>query len=148
MSGVRTCPLSSGTPGTMYYPDLATLSLITCHSLSQLDHETVYDKGTKTQEARNLLKDVGKPLPVTQEVLQQITTLTVRHIYSDKINHILGEARALKWGQMKRKSTSRIPPDPDSHNVIRVNYQVYIQVNYDKLNAPPDPTNYGWTSRQ
>ena len=76
-----------------------------------------------------------------------MTTFTVRHIYNDKISKALGEARALKWGQMKIKSTFRIPLDLDSHNlhVTRVNYQVFIQLNYDKPDAPPDPTNHGWT---
>jgi len=111
--------------------------------------KTVYEKGTGTQEARNLLKDVGKTLPVTQEVLQQMATFTIRHIYNDTISKTLGEARARKWGEMKNKSTSRIPPDPDSHNlhVTRVNYQVYIQLNYDKPDAPPNPTNHGWTMK-
>ena len=111
----------------------------------------VYEKGTQTQEAVALshLKDVGKTLPVTQEVLQQMATFTIRHIYNDKISKTLGEARALKWGQMKNKSTSRIPPDLDSHNlrVTRVNYHVFIQLNYDKPDAPPDPTHHGWTLR-
>ena len=50
---------------------------------------------------------------------------------------------------MKNKSTSHIPPDPDSHNlhVTRVNYQVYIQLNYDKPDAAPNTTNHGWTMK-
>ena len=79
--------------------------------------KTVYEKGTQTQEALSHLKDAGKTLPVTQEVLQQMATFTIRHIYNDKISKTLGEASALKWGQMKNKSTSRIPPDLDSHSL-------------------------------
>ena len=79
-----------------------------------------------------------------------MATFTIRHIYNDAISKTLGEARALKWGQMKSKKTSRIPPDQDSHNLHmeRVNYRVHIQLNYDKSDIPPDPTNHGWTIKE
>jgi len=50
---------------------------------------------------------------------------------------------------MKRKSTSRIPPDLDSFklHVARVNYQTYIHIAFDKPDAPPQPTGHGWTLR-
>jgi len=48
---------------------------------------------------------------------------------------------------MKRKSTSRIPPDLISFklHVARVNYQTYIYLAFDKPDAPPQPTGHGWT---
>ena len=71
----------------------------------------VYVKDRHAQEAYIILKDVGKTLPVTHEGLQQMSTFTIIHIYNDKISKTLGEARTLKWSQMKGKSTSYIPPD-------------------------------------
>ena len=61
----------------------------------------------------------------------------------------MGEARAVKWKKWKKKSTSRLPPDNDSHilKVTRVNYQVYLFLNYDKPDAPPSPLNHGWTMK-
>ena len=55
----------------------------------------------------------------------------------------LAEARTNKWNAMKRKSTQRIPPDQESHDlkVTRVNYQVYTLRHY---HAPPSPLNHGW----
>ena len=54
---------------------------------------------------------------------------------------------ALKWEQMKGKSTSRIPPDLDSFklHVARVNYQTYIYLAFDKPDVPQQPTGHGWT---
>ena len=86
---------------------------------------------------------------MTQQVLDQMAHFTIRFIYNDKASKSLGDARALKWSQMKRKSTSRIPPDQDSHNlhVTRANYQVYVLLNYDSAAAPPSPINHGWTMK-
>ena len=63
-------------------------------------------------------------------------------MYNDKVSKSLGEAKALKWGQMKKKSTSRIPPDMDSFQlyVARVNYQTYLHLGFDKPDAPSSPT--------
>jgi len=40
----------------------------------------------------------------------------------------------------------RIPPDEDSHTqkVKRVNYQVYMLLNYSKPDAPPTPLHNEW----
>ena len=69
----------------------------------------VYAKGTDELEACNLLKDVGKTLPVTQEVLQQMTTFTLRHIYNYKVNMTLGESKLLNYDKPDA------PQDPISH---------------------------------
>ena len=52
------------------------------------------------------------------------------------------DARALKLSKMKRKSTLRIPPDQDSHElkVARVNYQVHMFLQYDKPDCPIPPS--------
>jgi len=72
--------------------------------------KTVYDKITKSQEACSLLQQIGKQLPVTNEVTDHLAHLNIttgsRILYNDKLSKSVGEARALKWGQMKRKSTS------------------------------------------
>ena len=69
----------------------------------------VYAKGTDELEACNLLKDVGKTLPVTQEVLQQMTTFTLRHIYNYKVNMTLGESKLLNYDKPDA------PQDPINH---------------------------------
>ena len=47
---------------------------------------------------------------------------------------------------MKRKSTLRLPPDRDSHDlkVTRGNYQTYILLNYDKVDPTESPVSHGW----
>lgn len=109
--------------------------------------KTVYDKGTSTEEARTLLAGVGKVLPVTTQICHDMAHFTIRYIYNDKVSKTLTDARALKWSQMKRKSTQRIPPDQDSHDlkVARVNYIVHVLLNYAKPDAPPSPLIHGWT---
>ena len=69
---------------------------------------------------------------MTNEVIDHLAHLTIRYMYNDKVSKSLGEAKALKWGQMKKKSTSRIPPDMDSFQlyVARVNYQTYLHLGF------------------
>ena len=63
---------------------------------------------------------------------------TIRYIYNDKQSMSLSAARAQKWSQPKKESTSKIPPDKDSHDakVARENYQVYILLNYERHETP------------
>ena len=108
---------------------------------------TIFDKGTSSDDARSLLSSIGKTLPVTQAVLDDVAMsrydmFTIRFIYNDKISKSLGEARARKWNQMKkRKSTLTQRPDRDSLDIKtnRVNYQTYLLMNYDQPCAPPSP---------
>jgi len=64
--------------------------------------KTVYDKISKSQEACSLLQQIGKQLPVTNEVTDHLAHLNIRYLYNEKLSKSVGEARALKWGQMKR----------------------------------------------
>ena len=68
----------------------------------------------------------------------------------DKSSKTLAEARAKKWEGMKRKSTLRIPPDTDSHNlkVTRANYQAFIMLNFMNPDAPSSPLQHGWSLRE
>ena len=79
--------------------------------------------------------------------MEDLEKFTIKFIYNDKHSKRLAEARALKWKIMKKKSTQRLPPDPDSFNLRaqRVNYQSYIFTNYMVKDAPPSPISYGWT---
>ena len=72
--------------------------------------------------------------------------MCVHTLYNDKISKSLGEARAKKWSMMKRKSTASLPPDEDSYclRALRVAYQVYVWLHFDKPDAPPSPLKYGW----
>lgn len=108
---------------------------------------TVFNSVQRSQEAKDLLTRIGKSLPITEEVEQNMTQFTIRHVYQDRISHTLGEARTSKWMKMKKKSTLRIPPDQDSHllKVKRVNYQVFLFYNYHSATVPPSPLGHGWT---
>ena len=46
--------------------------------------KTIYDNGTNTEIARGLLKEIGTILPVTEEILQNMSQFTIRFIYGDK----------------------------------------------------------------
>ena len=47
---------------------------------------------------------------------------------------------------MKKKVTSRMPPDSDSllHHTKRANYQAWILKHYDDPAQPPSPLEHGW----
>ena len=104
--------------------------------LDSLGHgkKSVVKATIKSKEAHCLLEHIGKTLNVNQNIFDEITKFTMKFIYGDKLNKTLAAARASKWNSMKTKSTQRIPPDQDSHDihVKRVNYQAKVLLNYDK----------------
>ena len=103
----------------------------------------------KFDEARKWLQGLGKRLPVTADMQDDMEQFTIRYIYKDKTSKRLAEARAKKCEAMKKKSTLRIPPDSDSHNmkVTRANYQLFILLNFMNPDAPPSPLQHGWCLR-
>ena len=111
---------------------------------------SIFDTAMKSEEACKLLQGLGKRLPVTADMQDDMEQFTIRYIYKDKTSKRLAEARAKKWEAMKKKSTLRIPPDSDSHNmkVTRANYQVFILLNFMNPDAPPSPLQHGWCLRE
>ena len=95
----------------------------------------------KSEEACELLTCLRKAISVTEATLERMALFTIKYVYGDKDSTTFAEVRALKWNKMKKKSTQRIPPDHESHNlkVKRANYQVHILHHYDKPEAPPTP---------
>ena len=94
------------------------------------------------------MQDVGNFLPLKDEVKQQLELVTIKGIYNDWTSKNLAQCRPSKWSKMKKKSTTRIPPDADTHNLHsqRVNYQCYVFLFYKNKFAPPSPNNHGWTT--
>lgn len=90
---------------------------------------------------------VGAALPLSNNLTKILRKFTLQHVYNDKKSQSLAESRASKWKKMKKKSTQRLPPDEDSHDLRarRVNYQCYIYRSYSRKDAPPSPSNHGWT---
>lgn len=111
---------------------------------------SVFDTAMKSSEARELLKGLGKYLPVTLQTQKDLEQFTIKYVYKDRTSKTLAEARAKKWETMKRKSTLRIPPDTDSHNfkVTRANYQAFIMLNFMNPDAPSSPLQHGWILRE
>ena len=109
--------------------------------------KSVVEKTVRSLDAMELFKDVGKSLPVTPEVMENLAKFTIRCVYGDKKSTTLAEARLVKWQKMKNKSMRSIPPDQDSHDLKakRVNHQVNILINFGKPCPPPSPVNHGWT---
>lgn len=104
-----------------------------------------FTKGTSDDSAHALLQSVGKYLPVPQDVLDNMEIFTIRYIYN--VSKSLSNARARKWRQMKKRSTLRLPPDKDSHNlkVTRGKYQTYMLLHYGQVEPAPSPLGHGWT---
>ena len=62
-----------------------------------------------SSDAIQLLKDIGKNLPVTPEVIENLAIVTIRYVYGGRKSTSLAEARAVKWEKMKYESTHRMP---------------------------------------
>ena len=58
----------------------------------------------------------------------------------------MGQSRATKWNGMRRKITSRIPPDSDEllHHIKRTNYQAWILKRYDDPAQPLSTLEHEW----
>ena len=104
----------------------------------------------KSEEPQELLRGLEKRLPVTPQTVKDMEQFTIKYLYKDRTSKTLEEARAKKWEGMKRKSTLRIPPDRDSHNlkVTRTNYQAFIVLNFMNPDAPSSPLQHGWSLRE
>ena len=88
---------------------------------------SIFTKAAADDHAQTLLETIEKYLPISHDVQDDMETFTIRCIYNDRVSKSLGEARARKWNQMKRRSIMRLPPDRDLHNfkVTRGSYHTY-----------------------
>ena len=105
---------------------------------------------TKSWEILNtkyqkLLHNVGKNIPLSDCVLQQMKRFVIRVIYADMKSSTIKEARAFKWKSLKKKSTLRICPDDDSLKFLceRANYLAYIGL-HPEIKDHPSPVGNGW----
>ena len=73
---------------------------VTQHVLSlAVVKKIVYDKGTATEQARNLLANVAQDIPVSEDVINDMELFTIGYIYNDKQSMSLSAARAKKWSR-------------------------------------------------
>ena len=81
------------------------------------------------------------------KILDDMALFTIRYIYGDKVIKTLGQARALKWKNMKRKSTLRIlrTETLTTGKSRECYYQTYLFLNFYKKDLVPCPLNNGWT---
>ncbi len=57
---------------------------------------SIFDTAMKSEEARKLLQGLGKRLPVTADMQDDMEQFTIRYIYKNKTSKRLAEARAKK----------------------------------------------------
>ena len=78
-----------------------------------LEHgkSSVYPKSANIEEIKELLTNLGTSQDVDSLLNSSMEKFVIKFIYNDSKSKSLAECRALKWKQMKRKSTSRLPPD-------------------------------------
>ena len=104
--------------------------------------KTVWAGVAKSAEARNLLSNLSQ---------ENLNKFVIKYIYNDKLSKSLGEMRCKKWKKMKNKkgkSLARVGLDEDSNSYRskRVIYQSNILLNFQNPEAPPNPTNHGFTN--
>ena len=78
--------------------------------------KSVAEKTVKSLDSMQLLKNVGKSLPITLEVMGNMAIFTVGYVYDRKSTKLAG-AQAVKWEKVKHKSIRSISPGLDSHNL-------------------------------
>ena len=111
-----------------------------------LSKQTIFARVAKSENAKSLLADLGQIVQMSNRCKEDIEKFTIRYIYTDKKSESLPQARASKWRSLRRKTTSRIPPDADTllHHMQRANYQTFIWLSYHDPSPPPSPLQHGW----
>lgn len=96
--------------------------------------KTIYNTGTSEY----------RPLLVTSETTDNLKRFTLRCCYNDKKSNSHNEARVQKRKTMKRKSTFRIQPESESHDLRgeRVNYQTYVGLHFQNRQTHPCPSHH------
>ena len=74
----------------------------------------LFEKCKKSTEARDLLKECGNSLQMSEDVMLALKTFVMKYVYSDTKSKTISQSRALKWKQQKKKSIARLPPNNDS----------------------------------
>ena len=64
---------------------------------------SLYEKLSKSTEARSLISKCGEGLPLSDDVLNDLKSFVIRYIYGDTQSSSLNLARATKWKRQKKK---------------------------------------------
>ena len=129
--------------------------LIPCHVMTGCDANscfyghgklTLFERVTKSAEARSLLLKCGESLELSDDALNDLKIYVMRYVYGDVRCSSLDVLRAEKWRCQKKKSLMRQPPDDDclKQHITRANFLAYIQRHHE-LRDHPSPVGYGWT---
>ena len=98
----------------------------------------------KDAEARELLSKIGRSISLTEDVISDMRKFVLSKIYGEDFP-TCAEARASKWNKLKKKKTSRLPPDEDTlvQHFKKVNYLAYCQIHFS-MKQHPSPIGNGW----
>ena len=102
-------------------PIIIQLHVLTgCDSVSGFlgyGKSSVYPKSANIEEIKELLANLGSSQDVDSLLNSSMEKFVIKFIYNGSKSKSLAECRALKWKQMKKKSSSRLPPDPESFHL-------------------------------
>ena len=68
-------------------------------------NNSIYDKLTKVPRFRDMIKDVGKELPLSDSTRRLMKSFVIEAIYGDSKGVTPVEVRTVKWKTLKKKST-------------------------------------------
>ena len=105
----------------------------------------LFGKYVMDAEARDLLKECGSSLPISQYTMDGLKVFVRKYVYNDSRSDTMPQSRSSKWRTQINKSVSRLPPDNDSLELhcMRANYLSYTQKNYYRTSHPSAIGN-GW----
>ena len=134
-------------------PDEISNFVVPFHIITGCDHtsgffgrgkKSLFEKLKKDRQAQELLEKVGDKLTLEDSVRLNMKIFVLWKMYGERTDSC-AKARASKWKKMKKKSTTRLPPDEDTlnHHCDRTNYLAYCLKHFE-LNQHPSPIGYGW----
>ena len=106
---------------------------------------SLYEKLSKSTEARSLISKYREGLLLSDDVLNDLKSFVICYMYGDTLNFSLNLARATKWKRLKKKSSMCLLPDDDNleQHIKCSNMLAYVQCHPD-LRRHPSPIGHGW----
>ena len=131
-------------------------SLLSFHTISGCDTTSFMSNVGKLRcfrklmnhpEKCELLKALENGSPLTEDEIGNLKLFVQTVMYSGRSSETYLETRIRLYKQQKQKTSTSLPPDPNSlfHALWRAQLQVYIWRRCNEININiVDPLNYGW----
>ena len=123
----------------------------TASYMFRVGKKSAFQKLLKNVELCSLLHNLRNIDPLQEQDINDLKVFVQTALYSGKKSESYVETRARLYDQQKNKTSTNLPPDPDSllQDLRRKQLQVLIWQQMDNVTMDEiDPLRYGWKTRE